>query len=138
MADGVTTEVRARGIYIDGRWHDAASGKTFPVTNPATGEVIAHVADGTAEDARRAIEAAAAAFPSWSRMTATRRGRLLRAAADLMRQRREELGRQLTREQGKPLAEGIGEIDYAASFLDWFAGEGERLYGEVIPYEAPG
>src|SRR5690606_30440634 len=73
-----------------------------------------------------------------SRMTATRRGRLLRAAADLMRARREELGRQLTREQGKPLAEGIGEIDYAASFLDWFAGEGERLYGDVIPSAAPG
>lgn len=132
------TTVNGRGLYIGGTWQEAASGKTYAVLNPATGEELARVADGGAEDARRAIEAAEAAFPEWSRVPAIQRGRLLRAAAALMRERREDLGRQLTREQGKPLAEGIGEIEYAASFLDWFAAEGERLYGDIIPTGAPG
>lgn len=128
---GMTNE--NRGLFIDGTWRPAVSGQTYPVTNPATGATLAQVADGGAEDTRLAIDAAWTAFEPWSRVPALHRGRLLRAAADLMRQRADALGRQLTQEQGKPLAEALGEIEYAASFLDWFAGEGERLYGDVIP-----
>lgn len=122
-----------RRLYIDGKWRPASSGKTFPVFNPATGEILAHAADGDEMDARAAVEAAQAAFNTWSQVPALRRGRLLRVAAGLMREKAELLGRQLTQEQGKPLAEALGEIEYAASFLDWFAGEGERLYGDIVP-----
>lgn len=140
MGEGVADRVaqKVRGIYIAGEWVEPASGETYPVVNPATGETLVHVAAGGAEDTRRAIESAAAAFDEWSRVPAVRRGEMLRAAASIMKARREELGRQLTQEQGKPLREGIGEIDYAASFLDWFAGEGERLYGDIVPSVAPG
>lgn len=127
-----------RELFIGGQWRPAASGNTYPVFNPATGETLARVAHGDAADTRAAIEAAEAAFPAWSRVPALERGRLLRAAAALMRERAEALGRQLTLEQGKPLPEAIGEIEYAASFLDWFAGEGERLYGDIVPTAVAG
>ncbi len=133
-----TTTPPTYGLFVNGEWTAAATGRTFPVTDPATGETLAHVADAGRDDARRAIEAAHRAFPSWSRTPAVARGRILRHVAALMRERKEKLARQLTREMGKPLTEARGEIDYAASFLDWFAGEGERAYGDIIPNSVPG
>ncbi|MBO8141286.1 MAG: NAD-dependent succinate-semialdehyde dehydrogenase [Firmicutes bacterium] len=127
-----------RRLFIGGEWVPASTGRTFPVTDPATGEQLAEVADGGAEDARRAVEAAHEAFSAWSRTPALVRGRILRRAAALMRERQETLARQLTREMGKPIKEARGEIEYAASFFDWFAGEAERVYGDIIPNSVPG
>lgn len=125
-------------LFIGGRWTSSAAGRRFPVLNPATGVTVAYVADGDAHDARRAVDAAHAAFPAWSRLPAAHRGRLLRQAAALMHQRQEELARLITMEMGKPWREAKGEVAYAASFLEWFAGEGERAYGDVIPHTVPG
>src|SRR4249920_905339 len=119
--------------YIDGRWADADSGKTIPVNNPATGEILGTVPNmGTAET-RRAIEAANAAFPAWRAKTAKERSTILRKWFDLMMANQEDLARILTAEQGKPLAEARGEIAYGASFIEWFAEEGKRIYGDTIP-----
>ena len=117
--------------YIDGRWN--AGDATFPVTNPATGEVIAHVADLTAHDVQSAIDAAAAALPAWSAKTPYERGAILRRWSDLILAEQETLARLMTAEQGKPLAEARGEVAYGASFIDWFAEEAKRAYGDVIP-----
>lgn len=141
MNNGTKDEVSvvpAYRLYIDGEWTASLQGDTFAVTDPSTGETIAHVADAGAEDARRAIEAAHAALESWARTPALTRGNMLRRAAALMRERQDELARQLTMEMGKPLAEARGEIVYAASFFEWFAGEGERAYGDIIPPAVPG
>lgn len=127
-----------RGLFVDGRWVDAEGERTFAVYNPASGQLIARVADASAADARAAVDAARRAFASWAKTPAIARGRVLRGAARLMRERKDELARQLTMEMGKPLAEARGEIEYAAAFLDWFAGEGERAYGDVIPNTVPG
>ncbi len=107
--------------------------KTFAVHNPATLEHLADVADATAEDAREAIEIAAHAMPAWTAVPAIERARVLRRAEALMLERADALGRTLTLEGGKPLAEARGEIAYAASFFGWFAGEAERVYGRTIP-----
>ncbi len=121
---------------INGEWVEADSGASLPVTNPATGEVLAETAKcGTAET-RRAVEAAAAALPRWRAKTAKERASLLRQLFDAMLANQEDLARILTAEQGKPLAEARGEIAYSASFIEWFAEEGKRLYGDTIP--APG
>jgi succinate-semialdehyde dehydrogenase/glutarate-semialdehyde dehydrogenase len=119
--------------YIDGAWADAESGKTLPVTNPANGAVLGSVPNmGTAET-RNAIEAANAAFPLWRAKTAKERCAILRRWYELMMTHQEDLARIMTAEQGKPLAESRGEIAYAASFIEWFAEEGRRVYGDVIP-----
>ncbi|HSY80260.1 MAG TPA: NAD-dependent succinate-semialdehyde dehydrogenase [Gemmatimonadaceae bacterium] len=107
--------------------------KTFAVHNPATLEHLADVADATAEDAREAIDAASRAMPAWTAVPAIERARVLRRAEALMLERADALGRTLTLEGGKPLAEARGEIAYAASFFGWFAGEAERVYGRTIP-----
>ena len=107
--------------------------RTFAVHNPATLEHLADVADATAEDAREAIEAASRAMPAWTAVPALERARVLRRAEALMLERADALGRTLTLEGGKPLAEARGEIAYAASFFGWFAGEAERVYGRTIP-----
>jgi succinate-semialdehyde dehydrogenase / glutarate-semialdehyde dehydrogenase len=107
--------------------------KTFAVHNPATLEHLADVADATAEDAREAIEAASRAMPAWTAVPAIERARVLRRAEALMLERADTLGRTLTLEGGKPLAEARGEIAYAASFFGWFAGEADRVYGRTIP-----
>jgi succinate-semialdehyde dehydrogenase/glutarate-semialdehyde dehydrogenase len=123
--------------YIDGAWRDADSGGTKPVTNPATGVVLGTVPNmGTAET-RAAIEAAAAAFPAWAARTAKDRATLLRRWHDLMLLNADDLARLMTAEQGKPLAEARGEIVYAASFIEWFAEEAKRVYGDVIPGHQP-
>ncbi len=127
-----------RQAYIGGAWRDAGSGKTFDVTNPATGEVIAKVADCDAKDAQTAIDAAEKAFPAWAAKTAKERGAILRRWFDLLMANQDSLGALLTAEQGKPLAEAKGEIAYGSSFIDWFAEEGKRLYGDIIPTYAAG
>ena len=119
--------------YVDGAWVDADQGRTLAVTDPATGEVIGQVPNlGTAET-RRAIAAAEAAWPAWRGLTPADRGQRLKRWQDLMLAHQEDLARLMTAEQGKPLAEARGEIAYAASFFDWFAEEGRRVYGDIIP-----
>ena len=119
--------------YIGGEWVNANGGATCDVTNPATGEKIGTVPDMGATETRRAIEAAKAAFPAWAAKTAKERGTILRRWYDLMLANRDDLATLMTAEQGKPLAESKGEIAYAASFIDWFAEEGKRIYGDIIP-----
>ena len=123
--------------YVDGRWVDADSGETFPVDDPATGEAIAHVPRMGAAETRRAIEAAERALPEWRSRTARDRAHILRRLADLMLERREDLAALLTTEQGKPVAESRNEVAYAASFYEWFAEEGKRVYGDTIPTPLP-
>jgi succinate-semialdehyde dehydrogenase / glutarate-semialdehyde dehydrogenase len=119
--------------YIDGRWVDADDGSTIDVTNPATGEKLGTIPRCGAAETRRAIEAATAAFPAWRARTAKDRSAVLRKWFDLVMANQEELARLLTLEQGKSLTEARGEIAYGASFIEWFAEEGKRLYGDVIP-----
>jgi len=119
--------------YINGQWADADSGKTIDVTNPATGEVLGTIPNmGTAET-RRAIEAANAAWVGWRKKTAKERANVLRKLFNLMMENQEDLAILMTAEQGKPMAESKGEVAYAASFIEWFAEEGKRIYGDVIP-----
>ena len=120
-------------LYIDGEWRSAATGRTFASFDPATGEGIAHVADGGVDDVRDAIEAAAVAFERWSTRTAYERASYLYAAHQLMVERREALAQLMTREQGKPIRMARNEVGYAADFLLWFAEEAKRNYGETIP-----
>lgn len=117
--------------YIGGRWIGSSS--TFDVTNPSTGEVIAQVADCTTAHAQKAVEAAQTAFHSWSKKSASKRGYLLKRWNTLIMKHQDDLATIMTLEQGKPLAEAKGEIAYASSFIDWFAEEGRRIYGETIP-----
>ncbi|MBR0642080.1 NAD-dependent succinate-semialdehyde dehydrogenase [Plastoroseomonas hellenica] len=124
--------------YIDGQWVQADSGKTLAVKNPATGEVIGHVPALGAAETRRAIEAANAAWPAWRAMLAKERGAILRRLNDLMLANADDLAAIMTAEQGKPLAEAKGEVVYSASFIEWFAEEGKRVYGETIPQNAKG
>lgn len=122
--------------FVAGEWQDADDGATFDVRNPATGETIATVPRmGTAET-RRAIDAANAAWPAWRATTAKQRATILRKWHDLMLENADDLAKILTTEQGKPLAEAKGEIQYAASFLEWFSEEGKRVYGDTIPTPA--
>ncbi|HZX28569.1 MAG TPA: aldehyde dehydrogenase family protein, partial [Telluria sp.] len=118
--------------YIDGAWCDAASGAAVDVHNPATGEKIGSTPHMGAEDTRRAIAAADAAWPAWRRKTAKERAAILRKWADLMLANAEDLAVIMTVEQGKPLAESRGEIAYAASFLEWFGEEAKRIAGDTL------
>ncbi|CAN7523548.1 NAD-dependent succinate-semialdehyde dehydrogenase [Caballeronia sp. LjRoot31] len=122
--------------YIDGAWHKSA--ETYAVRNPATGEVIAHIAKASVAQTHQAIRAAEIAFPVWRSLTAKERGTRIRRWGELMLEHRDALAELLTREQGKPLAEAKGEVAYAASFLEWFAEEAKRSYGDVIPSSKPG
>ena len=122
-----------RQAYLNGRWADSDSGQTFPVTNPATGEVIADVPRLGAAETRRAIAAAERAYPAWRSRTAKSRAGVLRRLADLMLDHEEDLARLLVTEQGKPLVEARAEIAYAASFYEWFGEEAKRAYGDTIP-----
>jgi succinate-semialdehyde dehydrogenase/glutarate-semialdehyde dehydrogenase len=119
--------------YIDGSWSDAADGACFEVSNPADGSVLASVPDMGAIETRRAIDAAAAALPAWRARTAKARATILRKWFELIIAHQEDLAVLMTSEQGKPLAEARGEVVYGASFIEWFAEEGKRIYGDVIP-----
>jgi len=119
--------------YIDGSWRWAASGATFPVHDPADDALIAAVPDMGAEETREAVDAAERAFAGWRALTAKARAALLRRWHELILANQEDLALLMTAEQGKPLAESRGEVAYGASFIEWFAEEGKRLYGDVIP-----
>ncbi|MBJ9712275.1 NAD-dependent succinate-semialdehyde dehydrogenase [Burkholderia gladioli] len=123
-------------IYLAGEWQGAANGASFEVRNPATGELLGSVPLAGAAETRRAIEAANAAWPAWRRRTAKERAAILRKWYELMLAHADDLALILTTEQGKPLAEARGEILYAASFIEWFAEEGKRVYGDTIPTPA--
>src|ERR1700751_1984391 len=119
--------------YVDGHWCDSDNGATLKVNNPATGEVLGTVPMMGAAETRRAINAAKKAFAEWSRKTAKERSVLLRQWHDLMLATIDDLGKLMTAEQGKPLTEAKGEVAYAASFIEWFAEEAKRVYGDTIP-----
>lgn len=119
--------------FINGEWRDALSSDVITVTNPANGEVLGSVPKMGAEETRDAIQAAHRALPAWRQLTAKERAAILRRWFDLMMANQDDLARLMTLEQGKPLAEAKGEIGYAASFIEWFAEEGKRIYGDTIP-----
>ena len=122
------------GAYINGQWVASSQGDTLAVTNPATGDVIAHVASCGTVETRRAIEAAQVAQLAWRQRSIKERAVILRKWFNLMMENQEDLARILTAEQGKPLAEARGEIAYGASYIEWFAEEGKRVYGDTIPH----
>src|SRR6202522_2194187 len=132
------SELLKSDAFIDGAWVAADSGKRFAVRNPATDEVIAEVADVAEGETRRAIEAAARALPAWRKKTAKERAVILRKWFDLIMAAQEDLAQLMTAEQGKPLAETRGEVSYGASFIEWFAEEGKRIYGDIIPTNQAG
>ncbi|GAB4034119.1 NAD-dependent succinate-semialdehyde dehydrogenase [Spirosoma gilvum] len=119
--------------YVNGQWVSAASGDTFDVTNPATGEVIASVTDMDQADVRKAIDAAHAAWPAFRDLTAKERATMLKKWFALILENKDELARLMTMECGKVITESRGEVDYGASFIEWFAEEARRTYGDVIP-----
>ena len=131
------TQLLRQQAYIDGQWLDADSGQTIAVSNPATGAIIGQVPKMGRAETRRAIEAAERALPAWSALTAKDRANRLRRWFELMLENQDDLGRLMTIEQGKPLAEAKSEIAYAASFLEWFAEEAKRIYGDTIPGHLP-
>lgn len=130
------TDFLKQQCYIDGKWCDADGGATVDVTDPGTGKVLGTVPKMGKDETRRAIEAAHKALPAWRAKTAGERSKLLRRLFDLMIQHKDDLGELLSREQGKPLAEGRGEIAYGAGFIEWFAEEAKRAYGDIIPPHA--
>jgi succinate-semialdehyde dehydrogenase/glutarate-semialdehyde dehydrogenase len=120
-------------LLIGGEWVEAAEGGRFDVTDPATGDVVGSVPDAGQQDVEAAIDAAAAALDGWKGLAAIERARILRRSADLIRERKGAIAAVMTAEQGKPLAEAAGEVEYSASFFEWFAGEAERIYGQIVP-----
>ena len=119
--------------YINGQWLDADCGKTVAIANPATHDVIGHVPEMGAAETQQAIDAANAALPAWRALTAKERSQKLRRWFELLHEHTDDLARIMTLEQGKPLAEAKGEVGYAASFIEWFAEEAKRIYGDTIP-----
>ena len=119
--------------YINGQWVPSDSGKKFPVINPADGNILGSVPECGEAETKRAIEAANQAWGAWRSLSAKERSDLLFAWSRLIEQYKEDLARIMTLEQGKPLAEARGEIDYANAFITWFAEEGRRVYGDIIP-----
>ncbi|MBD8577144.1 NAD-dependent succinate-semialdehyde dehydrogenase [Pseudomonas syringae] len=127
-----------QAMLIDGQWVQADSGQTLEVRNPATGEWVASVPKGGADETRRAIEAAERAMQGWRKALPKERARVLRTLYDLMLENLDDLATIMTAEQGKPLVESRGEILYAAGFIEWFAEEAKRVYGDIIPQNAHG
>ena len=119
--------------FINGEWTNADSGKTFDVINPTDGAMLASVADLGAVETRRAIEAADAALPAWKAMTAKQRAAILKKWHALLMENAEDIARLMTLEMGKPIRESRGEAAFGAGFVEWFAEEGKRAYGEIIP-----
>src|SRR5690349_15965038 len=149
MQDTITKPRAASGVslkdgklfrqqcYVDGAWIDADRKGTVDVNNPATGEIIGTIPKLGAAETRRAIEAANRAYPAWRAKTAKERAAILRRWYDLMMANQDDLAVLMTTEQGKPLAEARGEVAYAASFIEWFAEEAKRVYGDTIPGHQP-
>ncbi|MDW7773140.1 MAG: NAD-dependent succinate-semialdehyde dehydrogenase [Desulfobulbaceae bacterium] len=132
------TDLFRQQCYVNGEWIDAAGGRSFEVKNPATGEVLGHVPILGSDEIRYAAAAAEKAYPLWRGMTAKERAVILRRWFDLIMEHQEDLAVIMTAEQGKPISESRGEIAYAASFVEWFAEEGKRVYGDTIPMGQPG
>ena len=128
----IATELPTQ-MYIDGKWVDADDRRTLSVINPADESSIVEVAYGSRSEADRAIEAAAKAFPAWRSVSVYERAKVLKRTADLMRERADTIARALTREQGKPFPEAKAEVLHAADTFEWFAEEGKRSYGRIIP-----
>jgi aldehyde dehydrogenase (NAD+) len=126
-----------QGLYINGEWTSSGGGETFETANPATGETLAVFPRGGREDVIRAIAAARTAFPGWKVFPAPKRGKIILKAAAILRERKDELGELATREMGKIIAEGRGDVQEAIDFLEYIAGEGRRLLGETMPSELP-
>ena len=124
-------------LMIDGAWTKGANGRTIPVVNPATEEVIGTVAHAEKADLDRALAAADKGFRAWRKVSPFDRYKVMRKAAELIRQRVDEIAPIMTMEQGKPLSESRGEIGYGASFIEWFSEEAKRVYGDTIPAQAP-
>lgn len=120
-------------LFIDGEWRDASDGATFDVVDPATGEVIAQVADATADDVRAMIDGSCAAQAGWAAVPAIERAAIMRRAARVFEERLDEISRLLSREQGKPFDQSVGEWQYGIGFIDWFAEEARRVHGMTIP-----
>jgi succinate-semialdehyde dehydrogenase/glutarate-semialdehyde dehydrogenase len=137
MATATATKTGKR-MLIDGQWCDANNGRTLGVINPATEEIVSEVAYGGRAETQRALEAAAKAMPAWMKLTAWDRAKVLKKTAELMRERADAIARTLTLEQGKPLAEAKAETLHSADTFEWFAEEGKRAYGDVIPNSVPG
>lgn len=131
-------EFKREAAYVNGQWIAADNGKTLPVSNPATGELIGSVPDCGKDETARAIAAADAAFPAWRAKTAKERAKILHKLADLVEANAEALGVLLTVEQGKSLTEAKGEVNFSAAYVRWFAEEAQRVYGDVIPSPWPG
>src|SRR5947209_6357911 len=125
-------------LFINGEWINADSGRTLGVINPATEEVIAEVAYGGRAETKRAVTAAHRAMKDWMHRTVYERAKVLKKTAELMRDRADAIARTMTLEQGKPLAEAKGEVLHSADTFEWFAEEGKRAYGQVIPPSQPG
>jgi len=136
MSSTLNSTLIKNSSYINGQWHQG-QGDTFDIHNPASGEVICAVQSANANDATLAVDAAVAAMPEWRAKTAKQRSAILRRWFDLIMQHQDDLGAILTAEQGKPLAEAKGEIAYGANYIEWFAEEGKRIYGDTIPGAAP-
>ncbi|HJZ57580.1 MAG TPA: NAD-dependent succinate-semialdehyde dehydrogenase [Gemmataceae bacterium] len=129
--------VKNRQLFINGEWVDSSSGKKLAVINPATEETIAQVSFGTRVDCKRAIAAAAEAMKAWMKLTPYDRAKVLKKTAELMRERADALARTMTMEQGKPVPEAKAEVMHSADTFEWFAEEGKRAYGQVIPQSNP-
>lgn len=129
----VQVEQVNESLLIGGEWVDGQARSRFDVLDPATGSVVGTVADAEDADVDAAITAASEALPAWRALPARQRARILMRCADVVRERLEDVAYTMTREQGKPLAEARAEVEFAASFFEWFAGEGERAYGQVVP-----
>ena len=125
------------GLYIGGDWVKTSSGSTFETRNPANGETLASFQEGSRGDVVKAVEAAQKAFPGWKRFPAPKRGEILLRAAAILRRRKDELGAMVSREMGKVLPEGKGDVQEAIDFFEYIAGEGRRLWGETTPSELP-
>lgn len=120
-------------LFLNGEWRDASDGATFDVVDPATGEIVAKVADATADDVRSMVDAANRVQGSWGTTPAIERAAIMRNATRIFGERIDELARLLSREQGKPLAQAVGELQYGIGFIDWFAEEARRIHGSTIP-----
>jgi succinate-semialdehyde dehydrogenase/glutarate-semialdehyde dehydrogenase len=125
-------------LFIDGSWGPAAANRTIDVVNPATGEKIGTVPHASISDLDRALEAAEKGFRMWRKISAYDRSKIMRKAADILRERADHVSRLMTMEQGKPVAEARGEVLAGADVIDWFAEEARRAYGRVIPARAEG
>jgi alpha-ketoglutaric semialdehyde dehydrogenase len=131
----MSSAVEEFGLFIGGKWASPAKAKRFETVNPATREPIASFVSGTPEDVERAVTAAAKAFPGWKETPAPKRGDILLEAARLLKERKPEVGRIVTREMGKVIAEGLGDVQESIDFIEYMAGEGRRLFGETVPSE---